>query len=65
MDMSMDNDWFNVVFSFAPTIAVGLILWFVMRAVIRADRIGRAAYDKADREEREAQDALKMESTDE
>ena len=42
--MSMENFWFNAVFSVTPTIAVGLVFWFVMRSIIRADRNERKAY---------------------
>ncbi|MBK0297091.1 hypothetical protein IAE22_35155, partial [Bacillus sp. S34] len=31
---------------------VGLIFWFVMRAIMRADRTERAAYAKVEAEER-------------
>jgi flagellar biosynthesis/type III secretory pathway M-ring protein FliF/YscJ len=41
-----------IVFSVAPTIIVGLIFWFVMRAIIRSDRTEREAYAKIEAEER-------------
>ena len=44
--------WSNALFSVAPTILVGLIFWFVMRAIIRADRSERKAYARIEAEER-------------
>lgn len=42
----------GIIFSLAPTIVVGLIFWFVMRAIIRADRTERSTYAKIEAEER-------------
>lgn len=42
----------GIVFALTPTIVVGLIFWFVMRAIMRADRTERAAYAKVEAEER-------------
>jgi len=44
--------WANAIYSVVPTIAVGLLFWFVMRAVIRADRSERGVYAKIEAEER-------------
>jgi flagellar biosynthesis/type III secretory pathway M-ring protein FliF/YscJ len=44
--------WGGIAWSVAPTIVVGLIFWFVMRMVIRADRDERRAYAKIEAEER-------------
>ena len=44
--------WSNAIYSVIPTLLVGLIFWFVMRAVIRADRTERDAYAKIEAEER-------------
>jgi hypothetical protein len=41
-----------VIFSIAPTVLIGLVFWFVMRAIIRSDRGERAAYAKIEAEER-------------
>ena len=48
----MDEFWANAIWSLAPTVLIGLIFWFVMRAVIRADRSERDAYAKIEAEER-------------
>ena len=40
-----------VLISIIPSIGVGLIFWYVMRAVIRADRRERAELAKYDAEE--------------
>jgi hypothetical protein len=42
----------GIIFALAPTIVVGLIFWYVMRAIIRADRVERSTYTKIEREER-------------
>jgi hypothetical protein len=44
--------WSNAIFSVTPTILVGLIFWFALRAIIRADRAERRAYTKIEAEER-------------
>ena len=44
--------WSNAIFSIIPTLLVGLIFWFIMRAVIRSDRTERDAYAKIEAEER-------------
>ena len=42
----------NALFSVTPTILVGLIFWFALRAILRADRTERDAYAKIEAEER-------------
>jgi hypothetical protein len=44
--------WANALFSLAPTVLLGLVFWFIMRAIFRADRGERAAYAKIEAEER-------------
>jgi flagellar biosynthesis/type III secretory pathway M-ring protein FliF/YscJ len=48
----MDDFWANAIWSLAPTVLIGLIFWFVMRAIIRADRSERKAYARIEAEER-------------
>lgn len=48
----IDNYWANAVYSLAPTVLVGLIFWFVMWSIIRADRNERRSYAKIEAEER-------------
>lgn len=48
----LDDFWANAIFSVTPTIVVGLIFWFAMRAIIRADRAERQAYADVEAEER-------------
>jgi len=48
-----DDFWANAIFSVTPTIVLGLIFWFAMRAIIRADRAEREVYTKIEAEERE------------
>jgi hypothetical protein len=44
--------WGGIIFSVTPTICVGLIFWFAMRAIIRADRTERKEYARIEAEER-------------
>ncbi len=44
--------WSNAIFSVIPTVVVGLIFWFVMRAIIRSDRSERKVYAKIEEQER-------------
>ena len=39
-----------ILFSLAPTILIGLVFWFIMRAIVRSDRNERAAYAKIEAE---------------
>ena len=48
----MDNFWLNALWSIIPTVLVGLVFFFVMRAIIRADRDERAAYTELEAAER-------------
>lgn len=42
----------NAIYSVTPTILVGLIFWFIMRAIIRADRTERKVHADIEAEER-------------
>jgi hypothetical protein len=44
--------WGNIIFSLAPTIALGLIFWFVIRSILRMDRTERKVYARMEAEER-------------
>jgi len=44
--------WANFVFSLVPTIVIGLIFWFILRGVMRADRREREVAARIDAEER-------------
>ena len=48
----LENFWANAAYSLAPTILVGLVFWFVMRAILRADRTERKVYSEIEVEER-------------
>ena len=50
--VTMNEFWANAIWSLAPTVLIGLIFWFVMRAIIRADRSERKAYARIEAEER-------------
>lgn len=43
-------DWLYELGSLVPPIGVGLLFWFVMRAILRADRHEREAERAAERE---------------
>lgn len=44
--------WANALFSVTPTILVGLLFWFTMRSIMRADRTERDVYADIEAEER-------------
>lgn len=44
--------WSNAIFSVIPTILVGLVFWFTLRAILRSDRTEREAYARIEAEER-------------
>lgn len=48
--MPEDLLW-GIVYSLAPTVLIGLLFWFVMRAIIRSDASERRAYAKVEAEE--------------
>jgi preprotein translocase subunit YajC len=45
--------WLNAIFSLVPTILIGLIFWFIMRNILRADRTERDTLKKYEADERE------------
>ena len=49
----IENFWLNAAYSVTPTILIGLVFWFVMRAILRADRGERDAYAEIESQERE------------
>ncbi len=48
----IENFWLNAFYSVTPTILIGLIFWFIMRSILRADRGERDTYAKIEQEER-------------
>lgn len=60
----IEDFWLNALYSVTPTILVGLIFWFVLRAIIRSDRSERAVHAQIEAEERakfEAEQAAEAE----
>jgi predicted permease len=55
----IENFWANALYSLAPTVLVGLIFWFVMYNIFRADRNERNVYAKIEAEERAKRAASK------
>ena len=49
--MPEDLFW-GVVYSLAPTVLIGLLFWFIMRSIIRADSTERKVYAEIEAEER-------------
>jgi flagellar biosynthesis/type III secretory pathway M-ring protein FliF/YscJ len=47
----MDDFW-PAVYALAPTVLIGLVFWFIMRALIRSDKSERRALAKIEAEER-------------
>jgi len=60
--MNLDNFWFNAFWSLAPSVGIGLIFWFIFRAIVRADRNERKAYAKVEQEERAKRAAIAEET---
>jgi len=48
----IENFWANALFSVTPTILMGLLFWFVMRSILRADRNERKIYAEMEKQER-------------
>lgn len=58
-----DSLWGNIVYSLAPTVLLGLIFWFIMRAIIKADSNERKAYASIEAEERKRFEAERADTT--
>ncbi len=48
----MDTFAGGLLWALGPTILVGLIFWYIMRAIVRADRTERKVYARMEAEER-------------
>ncbi|WP_066041327.1 hypothetical protein [Herbiconiux solani] len=46
------NDFLPVIAALAPTVLIGLVFWFIMRALLRSDKSERRALAKIEAEER-------------
>lgn len=51
-DGGMDDYWLAVLWSLLPTVAVVIVLVFVLRGILRMDRNERKAHAKVEAEER-------------
>ena len=47
-----ENVVWAVVYSLAPTVLMGVLFWFIMRSIIRADGTERKVYAEIEAEER-------------
>ena len=59
--MPEDAAW-AVIYSLAPTVLIGLLFWYIIRSVIRADSTERKVYAKIEAEERAKLEAEKASS---
>lgn len=48
----LENWWLNALWSVTPTFLLGLVFWFIFRAIFRSDRAERSAYAEVEAEER-------------
>lgn len=48
----IENFWLNALFSVTPSALMGVLFWFVVRSILRADRSERSIYKKMEIEER-------------
>jgi hypothetical protein len=49
----MNGDlWLGALYALAPTVLIGLLFWFIMRSIIRADSSERKAFAEVEAEER-------------
>ncbi|MBB4070925.1 hypothetical protein EII31_03040 [Leucobacter sp. OH2974_COT-288] len=49
----MIEEWLpNAIWSLIPTIFAGLVLWLIIRSILRADRTARREYSRIEAEER-------------
>ena len=46
------DPWMNAIFSLVPTVVIGLVFWFIMRNIVRADRSEREVQARIEAEER-------------
>ncbi|GGD76236.1 hypothetical protein [Microbacterium murale] len=61
--MILDDYWTNVIWSLIPTIGVSAVFWFVLRAIIRADRDERKARARIEKELRAEREKAGLQST--
>lgn len=52
--------WTGVLYALAPTVLVGLLFWYIMRAIIRSDSTERKTYAAIEAEERAKLAASKL-----
>ena len=47
-----DGFWANAIFSVVPTVLFGVLFWYILRSIVRADRTERKVYGEIEAEER-------------
>lgn len=55
-------DWPEILAGVIPSIGVGLVFWYAMRAVVNADRRERAALAQHEAERAERDDAIEAQT---
>jgi hypothetical protein len=48
----MDNFWLSALWAITPTVLLGLLFWFIIRSIMKADRVEREAYATIEAQER-------------
>lgn len=48
----MDNFWLSALWALTPTVLLGLLFWFIIRSIVRADRVEREEYAALEAKER-------------
>jgi hypothetical protein len=48
----MASFWGGITWALGPTIVLGIMFWWVLRSIIRADRTERKVYARMEAEER-------------
>lgn len=48
----MDSFWVAALWSLAPTVAIAIVFWLILRNILRFDRTERRAYAAIEAEER-------------
>lgn len=48
----MENWWVNALWSLTPTVLFGILFYYLMRIILRADRTARKVYSEIEAEER-------------
>jgi hypothetical protein len=59
----MENFWVNAIWSVTPTILLGILFWWIIRSILRADRTEREMYAQIEAEERAKRGMIESENS--